>query len=226
MIKAVCFDFDGTLAQFTGDFALLADGLRSDLGLTQCDANTLSARRAQVERRGGVTTFGSTVRAALEELELRAPDDLEQLAAQVVEDYSAQMALLPGALDVLNFCRNQELPLALLTNGPADMQRAAVRAVGLECFFKRLLVSGDADVAVRKPNPRIFGLACEALGARPAETLMVGDDLGADVKGALAYRMQAVYLGSELGTGYETLPDVKAFGRWLEMHLCQDSSHR
>ncbi len=100
------------------------------------------------------------------------------------------------------------------------MQRDAVQAVGLETFFKRILVSGDADVAVRKPNPRIFEMACEALGTEPGETLMVGDNLEADVKGALAYGMQVVYLGNEPGTGYETLPDIEAFGRWLEMRLC------
>ncbi len=224
MIKAICFDFDGTLARFTGDFALLADGLRSDLGLTQCDANTLPARRAQMERRSGAMTFGDTVRAALEELELRVPNDLEQLAAQVVRDYSAQMALLPGALDVLNFCCDRELSLALITNGPEDMQRAAIQAVGIERYFQRILVSGDADVAVRKPNPRVFQMACEALGTQPGETLMVGDNLGADVKGALAYGMQTVYLGDEPGTGYKTLPDIAAFGKWLEIRLCWDSS--
>ena len=215
MIKAVCFDFDGTLAHFTGDFALLADGLRSDLGLTQCGANTLLERRAQIERRDGATTFGDTVSAALEALELRVPDDLEQLAAQVVEDYCAQMALLPGALDVLNFCCDREMPLVLITNGPADMQRAAVRAVGIESYFQRILVSGDVDVAVRKPHPHIFQLACEALGTQPGETLMIGDNLEADVKGALGYEMQAVYLGKEPSAGYETLPDINAFGAWL-----------
>ena len=215
MIRAVCFDFDGTLAHFTGDFELLADGLRSDLGLTQCDANTLSVRRAQIERRSGAMTFGDTVRITLEELELRVPDDLEQLAAQVVEDYSAQMTLLPGALDVLDFCRDRELPLALITNGPEDMQRAAVQAVGLEEYFQTIVISGDPDVAVRKPHPRIFELACGALSSRPAETLMVGDNLEADVRGALGYGMQAVHLGTGTGAGYETVTGVKAFGTWL-----------
>ncbi len=218
-IKAVCFDFDGTLAHFTGDFEGLTDGLRSDLGLTLCDANELSLQRAQSERRGGPMTFGDTVRAALKRLELHVPDDLEQLAAQVVTDYISQMALLPGALDILNFCRALGIPLALLTNGPADMQRAAVRAVGLESYFKRILVSGDPEVAVRKPDPRIFNLACEALATTPEETLMVGDNLEADVRGALSCGMQAVYLGAESGPGYEAVPDIGALPSWLKKHV-------
>ena len=219
VIKAVCFDFDGTLAHFAGSFAELVDGLRNDLGLTPKDAERLAIMRAQAERRGGPMTFADTVRAALAELALPVPDNLEALAARVVRNYSAQMALLPGAKGVLELCRKHRLPLALVTNGPADMQHGAVRAVGLESFFKHLVISGDAAVGVRKPDPRIFGLACEGLGAQPAETVMVGDNLEADILGALACGMQAVYLGSATGPDYVTLPNVQAFGRFLRERL-------
>ncbi len=219
VIKAVCFDFDGTLAHFAGDFAELVDGLRKDLGLTPEDAERLALVRAQVERRGGPMTFADTVRAALTDLELPVPDDLEALAAQVVRKYNAQMALLPGAEEALELCRVHRLPLALVTNGPADMQRAAVRGVGLESHFKRLVISGDAAVGVRKPDPRIFGLACDALGSRPAETVMVGDNLEADVLGALSAGMQAVFLGSVTRPDCVTLLNIQAFGTFLQERL-------
>jgi len=216
MIRAVCFDFDGTLAHFSGDFEALTDTLRHDLGLAQCDANSLSWRRAQIERRGGPMTFGDTVRAALGELELRVPDDLERLAAQVVSDYSAQIRLLPGARELLAFCRDKGKPLALITNGPADMQRAAVRVVGLETFFQRILVSGDVDVGVRKPHPRIFAHACAALGTRPEDTLMVGDNPEADLGGARVAGMQAVGIGTD---ATDSVPDLYALEAWLGARL-------
>ena len=218
-IKAVCFDLDGTLAHFAGDFAGLVDGLRKDLGLTLKDAEQLIVLRAQAEHRGGPMTFADTVRAALAELELPVPENLEALAAQVVRDYSAQMVLLPGAEEALELCREHRLPLALVTNGPADMQLAAVRAVGLESSFKRLVISGDAVVGVRKPDPRTFGLACEGLQAEPAETVMVGDNLEADVLGALNVGMQAVCLGSATGPNHATLPNIQAFGTFLRERL-------
>lgn len=219
VIKAVCFDFDGTLAHFAGDFAELVEGLRKTLGLTPEDAERLALVRAQAERRGGPMTFADTVRAALTGLGFPVPDDLETLAARVVRDYSAQMALLPGARGVLELCREHRLPLALVTNGPADMQLGAVRAVGLGSFFKRLVISGDPAVGVRKPDPRIFRLACEGLGAKPVETVMVGDNFAADVLGALSVGMQAVYLGSVIGPDYVTLPSVQAFGTFLRERL-------
>ena len=216
VVRAVCFDFDGTLAHFTGDFAALVAGLQGALGLGPREAEQLILARAQAERRGGPMRFADTVRAALTELGLPTPEDLEVLAAQVVGDYSAQMALLPGATGVLELCRAHGLPLALVTNGPADMQRAAVRAVGLEGYFERLVVSGDAEVGVRKPHPRIFARACEVLGAAPDETLMVGDNLEADVRGALSFGMRAVYLGAASGPGYDAVPDLRALGSSLK----------
>ncbi len=219
LIKAVCFDFDGTLAHFTGDFTELVEGLRKDSGLTPEDAERLALVRVQAERRGGLMTFADTVRAALTELELPVPGNLESLAAQVVRDYSAQMALLPGAEEALELCREHRLPLALVTNGPADMQLGAVRAVGLEGYFEQVVISGDAAVGVRKPDPRIFGLACAGLGAKPAETVMVGDNLEADVAGALGAGMQAVFLGSVTGPEYVTLPNIGAVSTFLRERL-------
>lgn len=221
--KAICFDFDGTLARFTGDFGGLIAGFYSELMPDRDDPRGFSSKSfaevlSQELHREGPVTLRGAVQATLGVLEHPLPDDSGQLAAQVIADYSEQMALLPGALDILNFCRGRELPLALLTNGPEDMQRAAVRAVGLESYFSRILVSGDPDIAVRKPDSRMFKLACEALSTKPENTLMVGDNLEADVRGALSCGMQAVYLGAESGPGYETVPDIQAFGAWLKTY--------
>lgn len=216
-ITAVCFDFDGTLAHFTGDFGAFVDSFRVDLGLMQCDMKGFAERLSAELRREGQVTLSSAVGATLEALEQRPPPDLEQLVARAVGEYSAQMTLLPGAEGVLELCAH--MPLALISNGPEDMQRAAIRAVGIERFFRSILISGDRDVAVRKPNPRIFGLACTGLESLPEETLMVGDGLGADIQGALECGMQAVCIGGEAGQGYDAVPDLVVLEAWLEARL-------
>ncbi len=80
-------------------------------------------------------------------------------------------------------------------------------------------MAGYAAVGVRKPDPRIFALACGALGCRPEETVMVGDNLEADVAGALACGMQAVYLDATPGTGYDAMPNLEALAEWLTARL-------
>lgn len=220
MIRAVCFDFDGTLAHFTGDFGRFVTSFRHELMLTPCDFDAFSdVLSGELHREGPVTLYGAA-RATLEGLEQHPPEDLAGLVAHFLDDYSEQMALLPGAKEALEFCAARKLPLALITNGPEDMQRAAVRAVDLEEYFQTILISGDPDVAVRKPHPRIFELACGALDSQPENTLMVGDNLEADVRGALQYGMQAVHLGTGTGgPGHETIADVQAFGAWLKTHF-------
>lgn len=218
-ITAVCFDFDGTLAHFMGDFGAFVDSFRVDLGLMQCDMKGFAERLSAELRREGQVTLCSAVGATLEALEQRLPPDLEQLVTRAIDEYGAQVVLLPGAQEMLEFCTAHELPLALITNGPEDMQRAAIRAVGIEHFFRGILISGDRGVAVRKPNPRIFGLACTGLESLPEETLMVGDGLGADIQGALECGMQATRVGGEAGQGYDAVPDLIVLEAWLEARL-------
>lgn len=219
MIRAICFDFDGTLAHFTGDFGAFVDGFRTDLMLTQCDLKGFGERLSAELRREGQVTLYSAVGATLAALEQRSPPDLGQLVARALADYSAQVALLPDARVVLEFCTAHELPLALISNGPEDMQRAAIRAVGIGGYFRSILISGDRDVAVRKPHPRIFGLACTGLERLPEETLMVGDGLEADIRGALAAGMQAVHIGGEVGERCDGVPDLAALQGWLGARL-------
>ncbi|MCL4454223.1 MAG: HAD family hydrolase [Deinococcus sp.] len=200
MIRAVCFDFDGTLAEFTGDFDKLGLetyrrlGLEttSPCGLSEADPGPLFQSYWRHQRADGAVTVESALRNALEELSLVPPYDVRQAASEMVAGYASQVELLPGALEVLGYF--SRLPMALITNGPSDIQRAAVQSVGIEGHFQAILVSGDEEVASRKPNARIFRLACERLGAEPANVLMIGDNLEADIQGAIAAGMPALHI--------------------------------
>lgn len=143
-------------------------------------------------RMEGAVSLLSSVRDTLLNQGLKLPSSLEASVAQAVEAYASQVEVLPGALELLHYFSH--LPKAIITNGPSDMQWAAIRKVGLEPHFKTVVVSGDPGVAVRKPNPRIFQIACERLGIRPEEALMIGDNLEADVQGAIAFGMQGILL--------------------------------
>ena len=140
--------------------------------------------------------------------------DLEAMHAEFVQMYRAQMALLPGAKEVLALCEGR-VPLALVTNGPADMQRAALEKVGIAEHFQTVLISGAQEVGVRKPDARIFKLACERLEVPPQEVLMVGDNLGADVQGALGAGLQAVYVGAEEVVGAGRVAGLFELREWL-----------
>ena len=67
-----------------------------------------------------------------------------------------------------------------------------LKTYGLDGFFDAVTVSGAVNK--RKPSPEIFNRTLNALGVSAAETVFVGDTLDADVEGAKAAGMRAVYL--------------------------------
>lgn len=73
--------------------------------------------------------------------------------------------------------------LGLISNAGDDQDvQTLVDKFGLRPYFDVILTS--AAQGIRKPNPRIFWNALQRLGAAPAQALMVGDTLGADILGA------------------------------------------
>jgi HAD superfamily hydrolase (TIGR01662 family) len=63
---------------------------------------------------------------------------------------------------------------------------------GLEAFFDVVVVSGAVNK--RKPSPEIFERALEKLGVNAEDTVFVGDTVDADVMGAKAAGMKAVFI--------------------------------
>jgi putative hydrolase of the HAD superfamily len=67
-----------------------------------------------------------------------------------------------------------------------------LKASGIDGLFDVVVVS--AAVNKRKPSPEIFQSTLKALGVSAAETVFVGDTIDADVEGAKAVGMKAIYL--------------------------------
>ena len=216
MIQAICFDFDGTLAQYRGDFGALGQALFGALSIPPDHFERASEAFSRRVRLEGVSTLPVILRGIAQDLGVTV-DDLEPAAVKMTADYAAEVALLSGAKEVLELASH--LPLALVSNGPSDMQRAALAKVGIESYFKTVVISGDEDVAVRKPKGRIFELACERLNVPPKHVLMVGDNLEADVQGALAAGLQAVWLSKTDVEDVDRVGDLKKLCAYLERKL-------
>jgi len=194
-IKAVCFDLDGTLARYGGGFRAYMALLRHELMADGCELDRFAATLEEEIGRDGPLTLETALRRTLARCEMRPPSDLRELARGAVRSYADDVRPLPGAAALLDRLSGAGVPTALVSNGPVDLQRAALARLGFERHFRAVLVSGDPDVGARKPAQRIFSLACTGLESLPAETLMVGDTPDGDIGGALAYGMQAVLLG-------------------------------
>ncbi|GLF92701.1 HAD family hydrolase [Streptomyces yaizuensis] len=102
-----------------------------------------------------------------------------------------RIALFDDVTAALTRLRGHGLRVALCSNWFWDLDRA-VADVGLTGLIDATVTS--ARVGARKPHPRIYRAALDAVGTAPGETLFVGDMWEADVVGPLAQGMRAVHL--------------------------------
>ncbi len=113
-----------------------------------------------------------------EEQLLRVAHDCDHMALE------ARPPLVPGVTETLESLAESHVLGVICNTGfhGASTLREILSGHGLLPFFRHLTFSDEAGVA--KPHERIFQLTLEKLGARPDETVHVGDSEPADIAGA------------------------------------------
>lgn len=122
-----------------------------------------------------------------------ADEAVARQAARIFrQQASASYRLFGDVRDLAASARQARIPLALITNGASDTQRDKLSALGIGQWFDAIVISGEVGLA--KPDPRIFEVALEALGLGRDGVWHVGDSLAADVAGAKAAGVTAVWV--------------------------------
>ncbi len=135
--------------------------------------------------------------------------------------YGEQVRPVPGAGEALRELRGQGFRLGLVSNVPlpGELYESLLSRHGLREPFEVLCFSYDEGV--RKPSPALPRRALVALGAQPAEAVMVGDRRDADVTAGRLAGTRTVWVRSERRDGPEPdavigsvaeLPEL--LGRW------------
>jgi putative hydrolase of the HAD superfamily len=118
-------------------------------------------------------------------------DAAPALSERYIECQRLGHPLLPGALELVRSLAAQ-VPVAVVTNGPADIQRLKIDQAGIGPYLSATVISGETGIG--KPDPGAFGVALDLLGVSPENAVMVGDSWERDVTGALAAGMRAVWI--------------------------------
>lgn len=175
-----------------------------------------AAIAAEKQQHGREVPTRERFRRALVGLQASGPIDLA--AEWMAERHMASLAdavICPADRPMLLSELAARRPIALVSNfddGPTA--RRLLERFGLTSAFRSILVS--AEVGVIKPSAEIFLAACEGLGAAPSDTLHVGDSVSADIRGATAVGMRALWVGDgpcDVATG--TIADLSEVPRWL-----------
>ncbi|MEO6831289.1 MAG: YjjG family noncanonical pyrimidine nucleotidase [Chitinophagaceae bacterium] len=116
------------------------------------------------------------------------------LSDAYLEILPTQSALIPYALEVLEYCKGR-YQMHLITNGFERTQKLKIEHAGIASYFSEIITSEMSDSI--KPHPEIFRYAMRAAHAHCAECLMIGDAFEADILGAIGVGMDTVYFNPQ-----------------------------
>ncbi|MFD0987668.1 HAD-IA family hydrolase [Methyloligella solikamskensis] len=195
--KAVIFDLDGTLADTAEDLALALNG-----GLKEVDIEPFTPEQVRLMVGGGLKALMDRA------LEARNADldeaKREDLLARLYELYAAKpvvkSVLYEGAEAMLETLVEAGIICGVCTNKPQSIAEDVLKQLGLADSFA-FVQGGDTDLP-KKPDPAPLVHVMEMLGAKPSQTVMVGDST-ADVGAARAADLAGIVLVSH---GYSKLP--------------------
>ncbi|HEY7500698.1 MAG TPA: HAD-IA family hydrolase [Vicinamibacterales bacterium] len=112
---------------------------------------------------------------------------------------------IEGARDLLAALKPR-VRIGVVSNNILEEQRAKVRLCGFDPYIDALVVSEEAGFT--KPDPRIFEVALGRLGCEARDAVMIGDSWAADVEGARAAGVRAIWFNR---TG-RPVPDADGAG--------------
>jgi putative hydrolase of the HAD superfamily len=188
VIRAVLWDFGGVI--LTSPFeaferyeleAGLEPGFIRRLNATNPDANAWARlERGELDLDGFGAAFGDEARAFGGAVS--GADVLALLSGDV----------RPEMVEGLRRCKAAGLALACLTNNIANGEERPDLAEVMALFD---VIVESSKLGIRKPEPRFYELACEALDVTPAECAFL-DDLGINLKPARAMGMATIKVES------------------------------
>lgn len=203
-LKAVLFDLDDTLVdhQYSSRTALAAIQTRYDCFRHVPFAELDRQHRELLERYhlnvlDGSMTLDEARMERFRQLFLRYGESISQTTAQEVTTLYRQSYLgaerpVAGAIALLERVRAHHLKIGIVTNSTVEEQIGKVKRLKLEGLFDALIIS--EAVGVPKPDPRIFDAALQQLGCACHEVVMVGDSWSADIMGARAANIRAIWI--------------------------------
>ncbi|MBQ4147565.1 MAG: HAD family hydrolase [Prevotella sp.] len=196
MVKAIIFDFGGTLDTH-GDHwskvmwrAYLNNGILQETLVDDFRKAYVYAERTlgngHIIRSNYTFKLTLDVKIRLQLEYLITHQVLEITDKKIFQDIHTQLhqQLYADVLQTVGKSREYLIPIvtqyptALVTNFYGNMQMV-LREMHIDMFFQHVVES--AVVGIRKPDPAIFQLAIDQLGVSPEDILVVGDSMKNDI---------------------------------------------
>ncbi len=152
------------------------------------------------------------IKEVFDALQYEASDDLiDLLSVEYIHYLPKYNHLYDGAVELLDYLK-PKYSLHIITNGFHSVQEGKLKNSNILHYFDTVT---NSDLAgCKKPNPIIYEYALNAAKADRLTSIMIGDCIEADVKGALNCGMDAIYFNE---FGKETPVDIKQVNHLLKI---------
>lgn len=100
--------------------------------------------------------------------------------------------LFPYTIEVLNYLKNKDYRMHLITNGFESVQFKKINNSGLSDYFIEVITSEASNSL--KPHKDIFEYALKNANASVSESIMIGDNESADIQGGINIGMDTIFV--------------------------------
>jgi len=119
---------------------------------------------------------------------------------------SSRHHLYPETIEVLDKFKGS-YKLGLITNGAPDVQWKKIHGGRLKHYFDSIVISGN--YGFRKPDARLFHAAMTALRANALHSIMIGNSLNSDIKGAKESGLRTIWVNRDMNPFGDIKPDYE-----------------
>ena len=120
----------------------------------------------------------------------------EKLAKEMSQAYLEilpnKQHLFPYTIEILDYLKEKEYKMHLITNGFESVQFKKIRNSGIADYFIEVITSEASNSL--KPHKDIFEYALKNTNATVAESIMIGDNESADIQGGINIGMDTVFV--------------------------------
>lgn len=115
-----------------------------------------------------------------------------EMSGQFLEILPTKKILFPHTIEILDYLKEKKYELHLITNGFEKTQWSKLNHSGLSGYFTHVVTSEASNSL--KPKKEIFDFAMDKAKASLPESIMIGDNLDADIQGAMNAGMDTVFV--------------------------------
>ncbi len=203
MIKAIVFDFDGTLSnrqrcaynKYKNDIVTLMPQLKND----PIKMEGILQQCLTWDQYGTINK-----RFVYEQLITKYKLDASMIDVMVdrwYDDFHLYNELFSGSIDLLKRLKEKYL-LGIITNGDSRCQHLKLDVTGVREYMDSIIVSGDKGI--HKPDVAIFEDMASSLNIELSEMIYVGDTYINDIMGSQLAGCHSIWLWTD---PYRVVPE-------------------